>query len=147
MATLIGVKVCSVFGGCPGSAIFGGIIGVAVLYLLINLAMLHVMTPDEMAGSNLVAADAAGIVFGEGADYLLTLFSVLSVGAIGNLMTMTSTRLVFALARADILPRSMARVDKRGTPMAALLFAVIGGAALLLIGGYNEISSMSVSLR
>lgn len=25
MATLIGVKVCSVFGGCPGSAIFGGI--------------------------------------------------------------------------------------------------------------------------
>ncbi len=127
-------------------AIFGGIIGVALLYLLFNLAMLHVMTPEQMAGSNLVAADAAGIVFGERADYLLTVFGILSVAAIGNLMTMTCTRLVYALARAQILPQSMTYVDKRGTPMPALLFSVVGGAALLLIGGYNEISSMGISL-
>ncbi|MFN2098592.1 APC family permease [Altererythrobacter sp. MF3-039] len=128
-------------------ALFGGIIGVAVLYLMINIAMLYVMTPDQMAGSKLVAADAAGIVFGEQADYLLTLFGVLSVGAIGNLMTMTSTRLVYALARAQILPQFMTYVDKRGTPMPAMLFAVLVAAAFILIGGYEEISSLGISIN
>ena len=128
-------------------AVFGGIIGVAVIYLLVNLAMLHVMTPDTMAGSNLVAADAAGIVFGERADYLLTLFGVLSVGAIGNLSTMTSSRLVYALARAQVLPELLAHVDKRGTPMPAMLFTVIAAALIILAGGYNQLLSMGVSIN
>jgi len=73
-------------------ALFGGIISVAVIYVLLNLAMLHVLTPDQMAGSNLVAADAAGMVFGERGDYFLTLFGVLSVGAISNLQIMSAAR-------------------------------------------------------
>jgi APA family basic amino acid/polyamine antiporter len=128
-------------------ALFGGIIGVAAIYLLVNLALLHVMTPDQMAGSNLVAADAAGIVFGEQADYFLTIFGILSVGAIGNLVLMTTTRMVYALARAEILPHAMTTVDKRGTPIAALLFSALVAAAIILIGGYNELQSMGVSLN
>ena len=34
---------------------------VTVIYVLANLAYLNVLTPAEMAGSNLVAADAAGV--------------------------------------------------------------------------------------
>jgi APA family basic amino acid/polyamine antiporter len=128
-------------------ALLGGIIGIATLYLLVNLALLHVMTPDQMAGSNLVAGEAAGIVFGEQADYFLTVFGILSVGAIGNLMLMTTTRMVYALARAEILPHAMTKVDKRGTPIAALLFSAIVAAAIILIGGYNELTSMGVSIN
>lgn len=127
-------------------ALFGGILGVAGLYLLVNLAMLYVMNPNQMAGSNFVAADAAGIVFGKQADYFITIFGILSVGAIGNLSLMTATRLVYALARAEILPHSMVKVDKRGTPIAALLFSAAVAAAIILLGGYNELSSMGVSL-
>lgn len=127
-------------------ALFGGILGVAGLYLLVNLAILHVMTPDQMAGSSFVAADAAQLVFGERANYFLTIFGILSVGAIGNLSLMTAARLVYALARAEILPRSMTKVDKRGTPIAALLFSAIVAAVIILLGGYNELSSMNVSL-
>ena len=39
-------------------AILFGIAGVALLYLLINFALLKVMSPAQMAGSKLVAADA-----------------------------------------------------------------------------------------
>jgi len=127
-------------------ALFGGILGVAGLYLLVNLAMLHVMTPDQMAGSNFVAADAAGVVFGERANYLLTIFGIVSVGAIGNLSLMTATRLVYALARAEILPRAMTKIDKRGTPIRALLFSAVVAAVIILVGGYNELVSMGVSL-
>lgn len=127
-------------------ALFGGILGVAGLYLLVNLALLHVMNPDQMAGSNFVAADAAGIVFGERADYFITVFGILSVGAIANLSVMTASRLVYALGRTGMLPQQMSKVDKRGTPIAALLFSSVIAAAIILLGGYNELSSMGISL-
>lgn len=127
-------------------AMLGGIIGVTVLYLFINIAMLQVMTPEQMAGSNFVAADAAGIVFGERADYLLTLFGVLSVGAIANLSMMTNTRFVFALSRAHVMPAKLNFVAKNGTPFWALLFVAATGGAFILTGSYKTISSMAVSM-
>ena len=127
-------------------AMLWGIIGVTVLYLLINLAILQVMTPEQMAGSNFVAADAAGMVFGQNADYLLTIFGVLSVGAIGNLAMMTSTRFVFALARAPVMPARLSFVMRNGTPIWALFFVAATGAAFILTGSYNALASMSVSM-
>lgn len=127
-------------------SLFGGILAVAIIYVLINLAMLHILTPDEMAGSNFVAADAAGKVFGERGDTILTLFGVLSVGAIANLFLMTGPRSMFALARAGILPRPLAHINKRGTPIIALLSLAIGGGFLILTDSYLALSSMSVTL-
>lgn len=126
-------------------ALFGGIIGISTLYLLVNLAMLHVMTPDQMAGSEFVAADAAAAVLGERGDFALTVFGVLSVAAIGNLGVMTNTRMVFAAARAGILPDFLSTVDRRGTPIGAMLFASVVSGALILTGSYNALQSMSVT--
>jgi len=130
----------------PGRAIpralFGGLLGVTVIYLLINLAMLHVMTPDQMAGSSLVAADAVGIVFGAKAQFLLTCFGVLSVGAIANLGLMSFSRQTYAIARAGILPRSLAVVGSRGTPIRAVLLTVAVAAILMLTGSYLALVSL-----
>ena len=52
----------------PGSALpkilVGGSLAVMVLYLLMNVAFLSALTPEEMAGSDLVARDAIAAVFG-----------------------------------------------------------------------------------
>lgn len=134
----------------PGRAIpramFGGIVGVAVLYLLVNLAFMHVLTPAQMAGSELVAADAAAGVFGNRGDVAFTLFGVISVGAIANLSVMTNSRLVFAAARDGMLPRPIAWVDARGTPMMAMLGSSAVAALFLLSGTYLTLSSTSVAL-
>ena len=134
----------------PGKAIpralFGGIAGVAVIYLAVNLALLHVMNPADMARSGFAAADAARAVFGARGDTILTLFGVLSVGAIGNLGLMTSSRIVFATARDGILPRRLARVSRLGTPLAAMTVASLGTAALLWSGTYLTLSETSSSL-
>lgn len=127
-------------------ALFGGIAATGLLYLLVNLAMLHVLTPDQMAGSIFVAADAVGIVFGDSADTLLTAFGVLSVGAIANLLLMSGTRAVFALARARILPEALSLVNRHGTPYLALLASAIVGGLLILTDSYIALQSMSVTI-
>lgn len=127
-------------------AMLGGIALTGLLYLLVNLAMLHVMSPDEMAGSVFVAADAAGIVFGTNADLFLTVFGVLSVGAIANLLLMSGTRSIFALARAGILPRQLSLVGSNGTPYLALLAGAATSAILILTDSYNALQTMSVTM-
>ena len=58
----------------PGRAIprilIGGAAAVAILYLMVNTAYLAALTPDEMAGSELVARDAVQGVFGPAARHL-----------------------------------------------------------------------------
>ncbi|WFL78009.1 amino acid permease [Altererythrobacter arenosus] len=127
-------------------ALFGGILSVAALYIVINLAFLHVLTPDKMAGSNLVAADAAGVVFGPRGDFLLTCFGVLSVGAVANLNLMSTTRLTFAVARAGILPRSFSVVGRRGTPLRAMMLVVVAAALMIVSGSYLTLISLSESV-
>lgn len=127
-------------------ALFGGILATGLIYLLVNLAMLHVMTPDQMAGSVFVAADAVGIVFGDAADTMLTAFGVLSVGAIANFMLLTGTRSVFALGRARVLPEAFSAVDRRGTPFNALVLVTITAGLLILTGSYIALASMAITI-
>lgn len=127
-------------------ALFGGILLTGLIYLLVNLAMLHVMTPDRMAGSVFVAADAVGIVFGDAADTMLTAFGVLSVGAIANFMLLTGTRSVFALGRARVLPEAFSAVDRRGTPFSALVLVAIAAGLLILTGSYVALASMAITI-
>ena len=134
----------------PGKAIpramFGGIIGVAVLYLLVNLALLHVLSPAAMAGSDFAAADAAAGVFGTRGGLIFTAFGVLSVGAIANLGVMTTSRLVFAMARSGMLPRALMQVSRLGTPIPAMLVSSAFAATFLVSGSYLTLSATSVSL-
>lgn len=127
-------------------ALFGGILLTGLIYLLVNLAMLHVMTPDQMAGSVFVAADAVGIVFGDAADTMLTAFGVLSVGAIANYLLLTGTRSVFALGRARVLPEVFSVVDRRGTPFGALVLVAITAGLLILSGSYIALASMAITI-
>lgn len=134
----------------PGKAIpralFGGILGVAALYLAVNLALLHTLTPTQMARSSFAAADAARGVFGDRGDTIFTLFGVLSVGAITSLGLMSTSRAVFATARAGILPRWFARVTERGTPMRALALSTAGSMAFLWSDAYLALSATSNTL-
>ena len=127
-------------------AIFGGIIGVALLYLLVNVALLHVLTPAAMAGSDFAAADAAAGVFGDRGDSVFTAFGALSVAAIANLGVMTTSRLVFAMARCGMLPTGLARVSSLGTPIMAMVTSSVFAAMFLASGTYLALSSTSVSL-
>jgi APA family basic amino acid/polyamine antiporter len=127
-------------------SLLGGIAMVGALYLLVNLALFHVLSPAQMAGSNLAAADAAAVVFGARGELALTFFGVLSVAAVTNLGIMSATRITYALGRAGILPDALATVAASGTPRVAL--SVIVGLIALLVatGTFDTLSVSSTSL-
>ena len=127
----------------PGS-MATGIVSVAALYLLVNVAMLHVLSPAQMAGSSLPAADAAKLALGGSGELALTAFAVLSLAAICNLAIMKSTRIAFALSRGGYLPERLCHVALNGTPRAALTASVVFAAAFASTGTYRTILAAGI---
>jgi APA family basic amino acid/polyamine antiporter len=123
-----------------------GIASVVVLYLLVNVALLHVLTPAQMAVSELPAADAAAIALGPAGGLALTVFGVISVAAIANVTIMKSARIAYALARAGHLPSALDRVAPTGTPRVALAASVLLAAAFAATGTYETVVAMNVAV-
>ena len=133
----------------PGSSIaratFSGIAVVAAIYVLANLAYMSVLSPAEMVGSNLVAADAAARVFGPAAEPIVTAVSLISLVTVLNSMVMVFPRVLFAVAREFNIP-GLRSVAKNGTPRLALLVTVGVAALLATVGVYDLLLAFSASL-
>lgn len=124
-------------------ALFGGIAVVAALYIAINLALLHVLSPAQMAGSVLPAADALGGAYGTAGALLTTVIALVSVFGTANLQTMTCSRVFHAFGRDGLLPPLFHRVHPRGTPRQALLLTSAMSVALALSGDYDALIAAS----
>jgi basic amino acid/polyamine antiporter, APA family len=127
-------------------SVFGGLGLVTVLYVLVNAAMLHVLTPEQMAGSKLPAADALGVALGETADVAANVLALVSLAAITNLYPMYLSRIGFAMARNGVLPSMLARVSTAGTPRVALVLTTLGAAVLASTGSYEQLIAMVAPL-
>ena len=127
-------------------ATFGGVLLVMALYIAVNAALLHVLTPAEMAASELPAADAAQKVFGGSGGTLITLVSLVSLAAIANLYVMFSSRIGFAMARDGVLPKLMSRTSASGTPRLAMIAGSLIAGAAAASGTYLELVAVVVPL-
>ncbi|MGI8611513.1 MAG: APC family permease, partial [Sphingomicrobium sp.] len=125
---------------------FGGILLVTALYVGVNAALLHVLTPAQMAASELAVADAAGQVFGPGGELVITVLALVSLAAIANLFAMVGSRIGFAMARDGVLPAALARTSTSGTPRVALTIGALVAAGFALSGTYGELLSIAVPL-
>ncbi len=120
----------------PGRALpkilVGGAIAVALIYLVMNVAFLNALTPAEMAGSELVAADAVRGVFGDAAGTFITLVGILILLSSLNVNFLGMPRVAYGLSRDGLAPKAFTRVSPKGTPAPALYFitAVILGLAV-----------------
>ena len=133
------------FGRTIARVTFGGIALVTSIYVLVNVALLSVLTPQEMAGSTLAAADAAGRVFGPTGDTIMTAVSLVSLVSIVNTALMTFPRGIFAVARDSGIPR-LSHVSANGSPQYALAMMVGVTALLSQIGGYETLLAFSTWL-
>lgn len=119
--------------------LLGGAVAVAGLYLLMNLAYFAALSPQEMAGSPLVAQDAITGVFGETAGNVVVLASILILLSSLNVNFLGMPRVAFALARDHIAPSVFTRVGERGTPVAGLLFASVLILLLSISGTFESL--------
>jgi len=125
----------------PGRALpkilLGGAVAVMILYLLMNVAFLAALTPEEMAGSELVAQDAIAAVFGPAAGTVVVLASLLILISSLNVNFLGLPRVAYGLGQHGLAPRAFTQVDDRGTPRNALYFIAAWIAALALTGAFE----------
>ena len=127
-----------------------------IFYCLVILATAMSMSRPELLASELPAAAAIEAAF----DSPLLGRIVLFAGLCGlittwNALFFAGTRIIFAMARAHMIPHRLAKVhDRYGSPSAAVLFVAVMGAvgtlfgrnAILVIVGAGSISAGLVFL-
>lgn len=126
-------------------AIILGTAGVGVLYLGAILVYLHLIPMSRMAGSPLVAADAAQILLGPIGVTLVGLAVAVSTFGTLNGSMMTAPRIFFALADDGLFPKAIARVsEKNGAPTGAILLAALLGAVFVLVRTFAALADQFV---
>ena len=125
----------------PGRALprilVGGSLAVMVLYLLMNVSFLAALTPEEMAGSELVAADAIAAVFGSSAGTVVVVASVVILISSANVNFLGLPRVAYGLAQNGLAPRRFGVLDSKSTPRNGLTFISLWIGALALTGAFE----------
>jgi amino acid transporter len=124
----------------------GGIAVTMALYLLLNAAFVHVLPLEQIASSNLVAADVATVVFGERGGTIIAALAMLVVLASINGNVIVTPRVIFAMARDGLLPRLLASINRGGTPWAAMLLVGVVAIALAATGTFEQLLRIAVAL-
>ena len=118
------------------------VIGTAVvtaIYLSVNVAYLFLMTPQEIAASPRVAAEAVSRVFGTAGGSAISLAIFVSTFGVVGIYTLTAPRIYFAMASEGLFFRKVAEVHPRfQTPAVAIAAQSLWAVVLILFWGTFE---------
>jgi APA family basic amino acid/polyamine antiporter len=121
----------------------GIVIGTAALvaiYLFANIGYLAALGPDGVAGSQRVAADAVGTLFGPVAAKFVSAAVLVSVFSAANGLALTGPRMYFAMGRDGVFFRALGEVHPRfGTPAVAIAAGGVWAAVLTLWGSFEQL--------
>jgi len=131
--TYVGGEVKDPERNVPRSIVLSTLIG-AALYCLVTASFAYVLSPAKMAGSSLVASDAAQVTLGRaGAGLVAAAIMIATIGS-NNGIVLTAARVPYAMARDGLLPRWLAGVHPRFlTPVPSLAVQGVVSIALTLI--------------
>jgi len=127
-------------------SMIGTTLSCIVIFSLMNAAMFHVLRMDHLAGAQMPAADAATLVFGRFGKPFILLISLVAVISSINAGLLYVPRILFAMARDRLLPRSVTSVNKGGTPELALLLCALASVVLVLTGTFDTLIAMGAIL-
>ena len=126
-------------------AIIGGTLAVIVIYLLANFAYLHLLDVREIAGSKLVAADAAYRIVGETGVKLVSIAVMISAFGTLNGSMMTGPRIFFAMADDGLFFKKIAAVHPRfKTPYVAISLAAALAIVFVMVRTFEQLSDAFV---
>jgi basic amino acid/polyamine antiporter, APA family len=126
----------------PRSAI-GGIVACIAIFLLVNVALLHVLPMAQLSTSQMPAADAATLIFGSHGGQFILVISLITVVSTINALLLITPRILFAMSRDGLLPRSMTSVNSGGTPASALMVGAVIDICLVLSGSFEALIAIA----
>ena len=117
-----------------------GTITVIVIYAVTNLAYLYVLPIDQIAKSNLVAADVMERIFSGYGGAIISLCVMISTFGTVNATSMATARVFFAMAKDKLFFSNFGKVHpKFKTPGRSLLIQGIWASILTLSGTYDQL--------
>ena len=123
----------------PRSLVLGTVL-VFVVYLLVNAAYYAVLSPEQIRGSDRVAALAVQEALGPGAAVSISLLIVVSILGTMNGITLGAARVTYAMAADGLFFRSFARIHPRThAPVVATVAQGIFAALFTLVGTFQQL--------
>ena len=127
-------------------ALAGGLLATIALYLLINVAFVAVLPLPAIAASPLAAAGAASVVFGSYGRAVVQLIIALALPSALVANALNASRVILAMGEDRLAPSWCARVNRGGTPDAALVLTAIVAALFLLTGTFERLIAICTFL-
>jgi len=127
-------------------SLFLGISIVIFLYLLTNIAYLTQLTPQEIANSKFVAADAIEKALGGIAALVISIIIVINTSSNVNAQIFTKSRTWHAMARDGLFFSFLKNLDKNGLPIASLIFQSFWATILTLLAYSSYFLKSTVSI-
>jgi APA family basic amino acid/polyamine antiporter len=116
----------------PLATVLGTLISTA-LYVFGTLVVMGVVPRDRLVQSTAPFADAARLMWGEGAAAIIALAAIVSSLAALNGWTLLLAQVPMAAARDGALPAVFGQLSRRGVPARGLVLSVSLSTALLLL--------------
>lgn len=121
-------------------ALIGGTGLVIAIYMLANWAYFRVLTPAEVAGHKLVAAEMMQRVQGPAGAAAVSIAAMISIFAALNGSILTGARVPYAAARDGLFFRSAAKVHPAfHTPGVSIIMLTGWSSLLVLSGKYDDL--------
>lgn len=124
-------------------ALIFGTLGVTLVYLVVNVGYMHLLSLNEMAHSQLIAAAAADRIpalGGRGAALISAVVVIATFSGLNGSM-MTGPRVFFAMADRGLFFSAIARVSPRfRTPSAAIWLATLLGIIYVLQNDFAQLA-------
>jgi APA family basic amino acid/polyamine antiporter len=108
----------------PRATILGVVI-TALVYILSTVAVMGVLPMAKLAASNSPYADAAQLMFGPTAYYVIAVGAIISCFGALNGWTLLQGQIPFAAARDGLFPQIFAKESRFGTPIVGLVVSSI----------------------
>jgi len=126
-------------------ALFYGLSVCIIVYLLINAALFYILPVDTMAGSELVASDAAEIALGSIGAGLIALLICIAVAGTTSSNVFSPPRITYAMARQGIFFPMAGKIHPRfKTPANALLLHFVVMALMVISGSFFILADMYI---
>ncbi len=122
---------------------FGGVALITAIYVAVNLALVYVLPVDRLAGENLAIGTAAAGVFGERADTLVRVLTLVSMLSGINAYHLFCSRIPYAMSCDGLAWSGLRRVNPGGTPTVGLLLGTLAAVAFLLTGSFQRVAAIA----
>jgi APA family basic amino acid/polyamine antiporter len=112
-------------------AIVGSLVIATVIYIAVALVTVGLAPVDKLGGSEAPLADALQIGggYGDWAVDIISLGALVAIASVVLTVLYGQTRIMFAMARDGLVPRGLAKLSARKTPVrVTVLFALLAGA-------------------